>query len=82
MKLTQNEINTLYWHLHGFIRAHQPDHPREQNHYNKFYRVDKLTAICERLKKKQRNEKDGLLEFHKRGDAVDVAEEATPDKDK
>lgn len=27
-------------------------------------------------------EEDGLLEFHKRGDAVDVAEEATPDKDK
>ena len=54
MKLAPNGIKTLYWHLRGFIRAHQPHHPRELDHFNRFYRVDKLTEICERLEEEKK----------------------------
>tara|TARA_Y100000310_G_scaffold76562_1_gene73059 strand:+ start:480 stop:692 length:213 start_codon:yes stop_codon:yes gene_type:complete len=53
MKLTKNEIDTLHWHLDRYIRAHQPSHPREVDHFNRFYKVDKLGAICGRLEKEK-----------------------------
>jgi len=73
MKLTKNEIDTLYWHLRRYIRAHQPDHPRERNHYNRFYKVDKLTEICERLEGEKKtydrkSEKPIASFYEQRGD--------------
>ena len=54
MKLTKNEINTLHWHLRRYIKAHQPNHPRELDHFNRFYKIDKLAAICERMEKEKK----------------------------
>ena len=56
MKLTKNEIDILHWHLRRYIRAHQPDHPRELDHFNRFYKIDKLAAICERIEKEKSTE--------------------------
>ena len=50
MKLTKNEIKTLEWHLRRYLKGHQPDHPRENEHYKYFYRTDKLEEIYKRLK--------------------------------
>ena len=70
MKLTKNEIDTLHWHLDRYIRAHQPSHPREVDHFNRFYKVDKLGAICGRLEKEkkflQRQTSDDTSRFYER----------------
>ena len=70
MKLTKDEINTLHWHLRNYIRAHQPSHPREVGHFNRFYKVDKLGTICDRLEKEKnflhRQTNDDTARFYKR----------------
>ena len=53
MRLTKNEVDILHWHLRRYIRAHQPSHPREVDHFNRFYKIDKLGAICGRLEKEK-----------------------------
>ena len=53
MKLTQNEIKILEWHLNRYLRAHKPDHPRDLEHYNRFYKIDKLEEIRKKLEEQR-----------------------------
>jgi uncharacterized protein YjaG (DUF416 family) len=70
MKLTKDEIDTLHFHLRRYIKAHQPSHPRELEHFNRFYKIDKLDAICERMEKEKnflhRQTNDDTAQFYDR----------------
>ena len=70
MKLTKDEIDTLHWHLRRYIKAHQPSHPRDLDHFNRVYKIDKLGAICARMEKEKnflhRQTSDDTSRFYER----------------